>query len=533
MSSPPFPIPAQTPTQQTSPSSPHKIPITIFTGALGSGKTSIILALLKIIRSRHAQSTPSHPSSHGNDMGIRGNKWGNGGNGGMPRIAIIKNEYGDSGVDSQLFSLASQQTPTNTNGTDGINGNFGIGDTDTGTMNAVNAVSGGNGEKGPLLDIKEMDGGCVCCTLLGPLDEAISALINPPSHSSTTSTSTSGSSDSPTQTTSSTESETQDKNTSKTATSTTSHPQWKRPDMIWIETSGSLAPLNLILHLRRIEGVRVDCIVTVVDCESFPLTTSLNNGPSGNTGPSLNNGGNNFGTVKAQTQITDLVLLNKHRLVSERRVDLVVDGVRDLLLDSSFAISNSNSRRGVNHISGGEDVPLIRVDRDGEGLDVDLILGTHSHRHSHSHTHKNNNSKEDECTHCTEINKNHMTDENAHIHLSLYGITSLTQLEAILCNSSVLTREWVYRIKGYFKHPMSSPTKTNGTDEKNVTHECGTDGQITTTTTVSIVNWSFGRYDITPLLLSTGSDFDRKRRETDATGDGACIPPVVSPKSTI
>ena len=79
------------------------IPITIFTGFLGSGKTTIILNLI-----------PQLPKSY--------------------KLALLKNEFGDVAIDSQLAASAS--------------------------------ISG----------VKELLNGCICCNLVGQLGDALQTL---------------------------------------------------------------------------------------------------------------------------------------------------------------------------------------------------------------------------------------------------------------------------------------------------------------------------------------------------------------------
>ncbi|KAK1770463.1 CobW/HypB/UreG, nucleotide-binding domain-containing protein [Phialemonium atrogriseum] len=82
------------------------IPITIVTGFLGSGKTTLILGLIPQLRA----ADPSY------------------------RLALLKNEFGDLAVDSQLAGSE--------------------------------AISG----------VQEMLGGCICCNLVGQLGEALAEL---------------------------------------------------------------------------------------------------------------------------------------------------------------------------------------------------------------------------------------------------------------------------------------------------------------------------------------------------------------------
>ena len=79
------------------------IPITIITGFLGSGKTTLIINLI-----------PQLPKDY--------------------RLALLKNEFGDIAVDSQLATSSS--------------------------------ISG----------VKELLNGCICCNLVGQLGDALQAL---------------------------------------------------------------------------------------------------------------------------------------------------------------------------------------------------------------------------------------------------------------------------------------------------------------------------------------------------------------------
>lgn len=82
------------------------VPITIITGFLGSGKTTLILNLIPQLRA----TNPDY------------------------KLALLKNEFGDLAVDSQLASS--------------------------------NAISG----------VREMLNGCICCNLVGQLSEALKEL---------------------------------------------------------------------------------------------------------------------------------------------------------------------------------------------------------------------------------------------------------------------------------------------------------------------------------------------------------------------
>ncbi|KAK2766706.1 hypothetical protein FQN54_006019 [Arachnomyces sp. PD_36] len=102
-------------------------PITIITGFLGSGKTTILLNLL-----------PQLPPTY--------------------RLALLKNEFGDLAIDSQLTSqISSSLENTNT----------------TTTNNNGNA---GNDKPSPISGVRELLNGCICCNLVGQLGDALREL---------------------------------------------------------------------------------------------------------------------------------------------------------------------------------------------------------------------------------------------------------------------------------------------------------------------------------------------------------------------
>ena len=125
-----------------------KTPITIFSGYLGSGKTTIILNALK----QYAQPQ---------------------------RFAMIKNEFGDASVDGNLAKLQN-------------------------------------------LAVTELVNGCLCCILVGSLNEAVNELI-----------------------------------------------EKQHPERIIIEASGNALPFPILLELKKNDHVYVDGVISVVDCVNF------------------------------------------------------------------------------------------------------------------------------------------------------------------------------------------------------------------------------------------------------------------------
>jgi G3E family GTPase len=123
-------------------------PVTIFSGYLGSGKTTIILNALK------QYPTPKN-------------------------FAMIKNEFGDKSVDGALAQLSN-------------------------------------------LAVKELVNGCLCCILVGSLNDAVNELI-----------------------------------------------EKQKPERIIIEASGNALPFPIILELKKNPNVYVDGVISVVDCVNF------------------------------------------------------------------------------------------------------------------------------------------------------------------------------------------------------------------------------------------------------------------------
>jgi G3E family GTPase len=136
------------------------IPVTVFTGFLGAGKTTIIL---NVVHSMASLSTTSSSAKY--------------------QIAWLKNEFGDNTIDSQLAKEAN-------------------------------------------IDVTEILNGCLCCTMVGRLGDALLELA-------------------------------------------TKH----HPDRIVVETSGSAFPAPIAWEIRRLteEGapLHLDAILCVIDVINF------------------------------------------------------------------------------------------------------------------------------------------------------------------------------------------------------------------------------------------------------------------------
>ncbi|KAF8460001.1 CobW/HypB/UreG, nucleotide-binding domain-containing protein [Kalaharituber pfeilii] len=203
------------------------IPITILTGFLGAGKTTLLLNLLPQL--------PPPPST---------------------RLCLLKNEFGSVAVDSKLLSTTSSSN---------------------GDMN--NGAGSGN----PVAGVQELLNGCICCNLVGQLEEALNFLVAN-----------------------------------------------YAPTRIVIETSGSAFPATLAMEVNRLSTLEtssssgvpspkyfLDGIILVIDVANF----------SGYKDTSY--------TAKLQAGYTDLVVLNKWEDVpgGERRIEDVVDLVREVCVD--------------------------------------------------------------------------------------------------------------------------------------------------------------------------------------------------------
>lgn len=172
------------------------IPVTIFGGFLGSGKTTIILNSLKQFETQ-------------------------------VNFALIKNEYGDVNVDAQLMRESN-------------------------------------------LAVKEVVNGCLCCVLIGSLNEAVDELVN----------------------------------------------REKPPERIIIESSGNALPFPIVMELKRNKRVYVDGVVIVVDCVNFDVIKDKSV------------------VVREQAKYTDLIVFNKTGMVDEDKLYHVKEEVNDLNPDT-------------------------------------------------------------------------------------------------------------------------------------------------------------------------------------------------------
>ncbi|KAF2090837.1 CobW domain-containing protein [Saccharata proteae CBS 121410] len=307
------------------------IPITIITGFLGSGKTTLILNLI-----------PQLPSTY--------------------KLALLKNEFGDVAIDSQLASSA--------------------------------AISG----------VQELLNGCICCNMTGQLGDALAELRN-------------------------------------TA----------NPDRIVIETSGSAFPATLAMEVNRISRETghylLDGVMSVVDVENW----------QGYEDTSY--------SAKVQAQYTDLIVLNKCELVSERRVEDVEDKIRDLELEVPTPIVKSTKGAVDKDIVFGLDARLA-------GNEAGLEKPEHGHDHKHDHQ------SEVEVLQVTVTSKSNARGVN------------VEKLDSLLRNA---LKDEVYRMKAVL-YASKRPQSSSGQIEAKESEAGGLQRYI--------LNWAFGRWTFTSVPAS-------------------------------
>ncbi|RIA95967.1 CobW/HypB/UreG, nucleotide-binding domain-containing protein [Glomus cerebriforme] len=214
------------------------------------------------------------------------------------------------------------------------------------------------------------------------------------------------------------------------------------PDRIMIETSGSAFPAPIAWQIREMknEGFILDSIVTVVDCINF----------RGYEDTSY--------TAKMQAQYTDIILLNKHELVSERELDTVIDHINELNTDT----------------------PKVKCEGKN-GVSPDLIFGIDTKLF-------------DLATKFSELIDPRI--ENHHQHeIDLIQVIKSCKPDPLISSFTKkhfeiflesLSNNDIYRLKGFVR----------------LTQESNEDNQL------YIVNHAFGRYTLTPIQRSLNNSDD-------------------------
>ena len=315
------------------------IPVTIITGFLGSGKTTILLNLI-----------PQLPKDY--------------------RLALLKNEFGDLAIDSQLASTQS--------------------------------ISG----------MRELLNGCICCNLVGQLGDALTQLRDE-----------------------------------------------VRPDRIIIETSGSAFPATLAMEVNRLAresgsggDFALDGVVSVIDVENW----------EGYEDTSY--------TARLQARYTDLIVFNKWEEAGEMRLDVCLDRVGDLEVETPW-VRSERGRVGRDVLLG-IDGALFAKSKDG--LEV---KGAGNGHHGHEHS-----------DHQSEV------EVLSVVLQSVSGSTvDVSSLEHLLLSAP---KEEVYRIKGILRCSPANPPadSSESVNEKKPTSASSRTGEAQ----YYILNWAFGRWTFTP-----------------------------------
>lgn len=245
------------------------------------------------------------------------------------------------------------------------------------------------------------------------------------------------------------------------------------PDRILIECSGSAFPATLAFQIRELErqtsdGIKLDAIVTVVDAENFVGYED--------TSP----------TAKMQASYTDMILINKWEHISERAFDIVLDHL-NTLNDLTPKIK-CKGRDGVdpNLLFGlgtklftENNQPAVPSHND-EVETVTIYRGFWSPHKPHEHNHS-----DDQCDCARDTPEDAGTDGHGLREDSNNEAVERDVLEGAL---QELPKESIWRVKGFVRLKTG---RTLGSSNERAR------------TQVYILNWAFGRYDLTLFLSET------------------------------
>lgn len=172
-------------------------------------------------------------------------------------------------------------------------------------------------------------------------------------------------------------------------------------------------------------------------------------------------------TAKIQARYTDLMVLNKWELVSERRLEDVEDAILDL--DVEPQIPRTKSSKGW-------------VDKDiAFGLDARLAGMVEEQKEEHAHAHDHEHSSEIEVLSVTLQSQ------------AGGGSVDTSKLAQLLADP---TKDEVYRIKGV----LYTSTPPSSSDPEQDAHRNVPEGRAR-----YILNWAFGRWTFTPVPLPSGT----------------------------
>lgn len=209
------------------------------------------------------------------------------------------------------------------------------------------------------------------------------------------------------------------------------------PDRIIIETSGSAFPAPIAWQIRELQDDFIlDAIITVIDVSTF-------NGYADTSYTGIIH--HIKYQARLQAQYSDLIILNKYELITEREFDLVLDKVNELNLDTT--------KVRFSLVEGGVSADLVF------GLDSKLFEISNKERDSSEFT----------------LETDHHQNEVDVIRIKYDSGPDWTQsdLDKFLSSLSV---ESFYRVKGV----------------------------IELETEFYILNWAFGRYSLTLLTTRVG-----------------------------
>ncbi|KAI0090237.1 cobW-domain-containing protein [Irpex rosettiformis] len=220
-----------------------------------------------------------------------------------------------------------------------------------------------------------------------------------------------------------------------------------RPDRIIIECSGSAFPATLAFQIRELEretghDLKLDAILTVIDAENF--AGYEDNSP----------------TARMQASYTDLIIINKWENITERALDILIDHL-NTLNDLTPKI-RTEGRNGVDpNLIFGLDSKLFEKESEGpleshhdEVETVTIYKGAGTLPHGHLHD-----------------NKKHSHPHHEVTQESSSGIVEPLLENILRVALSKVSKETIWRVKGF----------------------------VRTEKGVHILNWAFGRYDLTSL----------------------------------
>jgi len=199
-------------------------------------------------------------------------------------------------------------------------------------------------------------------------------------------------------------------------------------------------------------------------------------------------------TAKKQAEYTDLIVLNKWELVSERKLDECIDRILDIELDVPTAREKSDK--------GWVDKDLIfGLDAKLASLNPELQNGSHDRKDEHSHDHQ------------SEVEVLSVTLSQPAGGMS--GV-DLAKLEGLL---SKAPKDEVYRIKAVL-YASTTPVSSTGERAQAPQNQC--------TPSRYILNWAFGRWTFNLASPGSSSTASASSSRTDTPVDSDVSTPVES-----